>query len=223
MAEKRIITAALTGALSPKKVNPAVPVTPEEIAEDAYECWKAGAAIVHLHMRDKDDNTCSDIGLFRESQQLIKEKCDVIVNMTTTGSMTDNAKDDRDAFERRVAPVVALEPEMCSYDAGSFNWMSANPWTFQNPPAFLEILNKVCTEHHVKPEVEIFNPGMFGIVKWYTDRGLFPGNPHFQYVLGVQGGLPATPKSVFELESYRKEMFPDSTWSGFGTSKGNLP
>ena len=64
---------------------------------------------------------------------------------------------------------------------------------------------------------------MFGVIQWYTDRGLLPGPCHFQYVLGVQGGLPAVPKSVFELEEYRKEMFPDSTWSAFGTSKGNLP
>ena len=112
---------------------------------------------------------------------------------------------------------------MCSYDAASFNWMSAKPFTFQNPPAFLEKLNKACIEHHCKPEIEIFNPGMFGVIQWYTDRGLLPGPCHFQYVLGVQGGLPAVPKSVFELEEYRKEMFPDSTWSAFGTSKGNLP
>ena len=127
------------------------------------------------------------------------------------------------AYDERIAPVIELEPEMCSYDAASFNWMSAKPFTFQNPPAFLEKLNKACIEHHCKPEIEIFNPGMFGVIQWYTDRALLPGPCHFQYVLGVQGGLPAVPRSVFELEEYRKEMFPDSTWSAFGTSKGNLP
>lgn len=223
MSEKRIITAALTGALSPKAVNPNVPVTPEEIAEDAYKCWKAGAAIVHLHMRDENDQPCSDLELFRESQRLIQEKCDIIINMTTTGSLAANSRVDEEAFNERIAPVIELKPEMCSYDAASFNWMSAKPWAFQNPPEFLEKLNKACIENNCLPEIEIFNPGMFGVIQWYVDRGLFPKHCHFQYVLGVQGGLPATPKSVFELEAYRKEMFPDSTWSAFGISKGNLP
>lgn len=223
MGEKRIITAALTGSMSPKAVNPNVPVTPEEIAEDAYKCYLAGAAIVHLHMRNEKDEACSDVELFRESQRLIQEKCNVVINMTTTGTPAINSSISEEAFDERIAPVLELKPEMCSYDAASFNWMAAKPFTFQNPPGFLEKLNKACIVCDCKPEIEIFNPGMFGVIKWYTDRGLLPEPCHFQYVLGVQGGLPATPRSVFELEQYRKEMFPNSTWSAFGTSKGNLP
>ncbi len=223
MKEKRIITAALTGALSPKAVNPNVPVTPEEIAEDAYKCWKAGAAIVHLHMRDETDTPCCDVERFRKSKELIEAKCDVIVNMTTTGSMADNSSTDPEVYVKRMANVVELEPEMCSYDAASMNWMGAKPFAFQNTPEFLSMLNKVCKEHNTKPEIEIFNPGMFGVIEYFMSKGEFPGVPHFQYVLGVQGGLPAVPESVMELEMYRRRMFPDSTWSGFGTSKGNLP
>ena len=124
MSEKRIITATLTGAMSPKAVNPNVPVTPEEIAEDAYKCYKAGAAIVHLHMRNAQDEACSDVELFRESQRLIREKCDVIINMTTTGTNAANTAVCEEAYNERIAPVIELEPEMCSYDAASFNWMS---------------------------------------------------------------------------------------------------
>ena len=181
MSEKRIITAALTGAMSPKAVNPNVPVTPEEIAEDAYKCYKAGAAIVHLHMRNAQDEACSDVELFRESQRLIREKCDVIINMTTTGTNAANTAVCEEAYDERIAPVIELEPEMCSYDAASFNWMSAKPFTFQNPPAFLEKLNKACIEHHCKPEIEIFNPGMFDPVvyrPWAAARPLpFPVCP----------------------------------------------
>lgn len=223
MKEKRIITAALTGALSPKAVNPNVPVTPEEVADAAYKCWQEGAAIVHLHMRDENDIPCCDVELFRESQRLIQEKCDVIINMTTTTSMKVNAMDTTEAYESRTQHVIELKPEMCSYDAGSFNWMAADPFCFQNTPQFLSMLNEICKEYNVKPEVEIFDPGMFYVVKWYTDRGLFPGNPHFQYVTGVMGGLPAEPESIFELEKHRRKLFPESTWSGFGISKGNLP
>ena len=99
MSEKRIITAALTGAMSPKAVNPNVPVTPEEIAEDAYKCYKAGAAIVHLHMRNAQDEACSDVELFRESQRLIREKCDVIINMTTTGTNAANTAVCEEAYD----------------------------------------------------------------------------------------------------------------------------
>ncbi len=82
--------------------------------------------------------------------------------------------------------------------------MSAKPFTFQNPPAFLEKSStKPASSTTANQRSEIFNPGMFGVIQWYTDRGL-PGPCHFQYVL-VQGGLPAVPKSVFELEEYRKE------------------
>lgn len=222
MSEKRIITAALTGSLSPKAKNPAVPVTPEEIAEDAYKCYKAGAAIVHLHTRDlKTDTQTIDLEIFREAQRLIKQKCDVIVNMTTTGSLEDAPK-----VDKRLAHVRELKPEMCSYDAGSFNWCipGMGAFVFYNGPEFLEAAGKACIEHNVKPEIEIFDPGMFGVVKYHMDRGELPPHPHFQFVLGVQGGLPATPESVIELKMHMDRMFGnDCTWSGFGTSKGNLP
>ena len=204
MSEKRIITAALTGAMSPKAVNPNVPVTPEEIAEDAYKCYKAGAAIVHLHMRNAQDEACSDVELFRESQRLIilrsvskffsvpglrlayaimnNETNMTIINMTTTGTNAANTAVCEEAYDERIAPVIELEPEMCSYDAASFNWMSAKPFTFQNPPAFLEKLNKACIEHHCKPEIEIFNPGMFGVIQWYTDRGPAPAISSMSWV-----------------------------------------
>lgn len=223
MKEKRIITAALTGTMSPKAVNSNVPITPEEIAEDAVKCWKAGAAVVHLHMRDDNDQPTSEVERFKKSKELINERCDVIVNFTTSGSMAHNASVDPEAFKVRLAPTETCKPEICSYDAASFNWMQDNPWVFQNPPALLEMIHKVCNEHKILPEIEIFNPGMFDVVAFYVKKGEFPGKPYFQYVLGVPGGLPATPESVMELETYRRRMFPESQWSGFGTSRGNLP
>lgn len=220
---KIIITAALTGDLTSKAKYPSVPVTPQEIAEDAYKCWKAGASVVHLHVRDENDRSCSDVGQYREAMRLIQEKCDVIINLSTAGSVKTGSDITEEAYDSRIAPIIELKPEMCSYDAGAFNWMSNAPFTFQNTPRFLEKLNKACVENNCKPEFEIFDPGMFGVVKWFTDKGLLPGPCHFQYVLGVPGGLPAEPSSVFELEYYRRKMFPASTWSGFGVGQGNLP
>ncbi len=222
LKNKRIITAALTGSLSPKTKNPAVPVTAEEITEDAYKCWKAGASIVHLHTRDlKTDGQVIDYEIFAEAQRLIKEKCDVIVNMTTTGNL-----DEGPLIDKRVGHIKQLKPEMCSYDAGSFNWYipGMGSFVFWNPPEFLESLGQTCIECNVKPEIEIFHPGMFDAVKYHMENGQLPPHPHFQFVLGVRGALPATPESVFELKTHMDRMFGDDcTWSGFGTSKGNLP
>lgn len=220
---KVIITAALTGDLTSKTKYPSVPVTPEEIAEDAFKCWKAGASVVHLHVRDENDRSCSDVGQYREAMRLIQEKCDVIINLSTAGSVQTGSDITDASYDSRIAPIIELKPEMCSYDAGAFNWMSNSPFTFQNTPAFLEKLNKACVENNCKPEFEIFDPGMFGVVKWYTEKGLIPEPCHFQYVLGVPGGLPAEPASVFELEHYRQKMFKTSTWSAFGVGVGNLP
>ena len=221
--EKVIITASLTGDLTPKAKYPAVPVTPEEIAEDAIKCCKAGASVVHLHVRDENDRSCIDIPQLKKAQELIKSECDVIINMSTAGSVKMGSAITEEAYDYRIAPVVELEPEMCSYDCGAFNWMAKIPFTFQNTPDFCSKLNKACVEHHCKPEFEIFDPGMFSVLKFYTDNGEMPQPCHFQYVLGVPGGIAAEPYSVMELEHYRQKYFPESTWSAFGVGLGNLP
>ena len=111
MAKKTIITAALTGAWPKKENNPNVPMTPSEIADDIYACWKAGAAIAHLHMRDDDGNGTMDTAKFEETMKLFKQRypdCDIIINMTTSGAI--GATD-----ELRVAHVKKLKPEMASF------------------------------------------------------------------------------------------------------------
>lgn len=139
MNNKVIITAALTGAMTPKELNENIPLTPEEIAADAYKCWKAGAAMVHIHVRD--DNGIGEMNKekFAEVIRLIRsyKDCDVIINCTTAGE-----KDASD--EKRLAHIRELDGiEMASYDAGSFNWMPAGVHT--NSPQFLEELGNICT------------------------------------------------------------------------------
>ncbi len=205
-----IITVAPTGTLSPKAVNPNVPVTPKEIAEDTYRCWKAGASIVHLHMRDEEDKGTMDKELFRETVQRIRDKCDIIINLTSSGE--PGASD-----ERRIEHIVELKPEMATFDAGSFNWVGMN--VFMNDFTFLEKLGNALSCTGVKPEFEIFNPGMFDVVKHYYDKGVLSGPGHFQFCLGIGGGMKATPENV----SYLKALLPEgSTWSGFGISKDSV-
>ena len=211
MDNKVIITVATTGAWPSKKDNPNIPLTPKEIAEDVFECWKAGAAIAHLHMRDDDGQGTMDKEKFRETILLIREKCDIIINCTTSGDL--NATD-----ENRMAHLIELKPEMASYDAGSMNWMHNS--LFLNTPQFLEKLGATMIENQVKPEIEIFDAGMVYNALYYLKKGFLKAPLHFQFVLGAAGGNAATVENLV----YLKSLIPkDSTWSALGIGSGHIP
>lgn len=214
MNDKVIITAALTGAMTPKELNENIPLTPEEIAADAYKCWKAGAAMVHIHVRD--DNGIGEMNKekFAEVIRILRsyEDCDVIINCTTAGE-----KDAPD--EKRLAHVKTLDGiEMASYDAGSFNWMPAG--VHMNSPKFLEALGDICRERDIKPEYEIFDTGMMGIVDYFVSKGNLKTPGQYCFVLGVKGGMDATVENLMFLKS---KLPQGSTWSAFGIGKDHLP
>ena len=169
LKNKVIITAAVTGAWPKKENNPNVPMTPQEIADDVYTCWKAGAAVAHLHMRDDEGNGTMDTAKFEETVNLIHTKypdCDIVLNLTTSG---DIHADD----EIRVAHVKKLKPEMASYDCGSMNWL--NSGLFLNTPKFLTDCGLLFQELGVKPEIEAFDPGMIGNAAYYIKKGVLNG------------------------------------------------
>ncbi|MGB9867957.1 MAG: 3-keto-5-aminohexanoate cleavage protein, partial [Bacillota bacterium] len=149
--EKLIITVAPTGAWPTRKDTPYIPITPEEIAEEVYRSWQAGAAIVHVHVRDDEGRPSMDFEKFRRTVELIREKCDIVINLTTSGGL---GIDDY----TRMRPFIELRPELASYDCGSMNWMHSD--VFINHPLFLEKLGLKMQECGVKPEVEIFDLGM---------------------------------------------------------------
>jgi uncharacterized protein (DUF849 family) len=208
---KVIISAALTGAVTPKDSNPHIPLTPEEIAEDAFRCYQAGAAIVHLHMRDDEGLGKMDVERFRRTAKLIREKCDIVINMTTSG-------DNRATDDERMAHIPALKPEIASFDAGSFNWMPGG--VFINSPQFLAKLGRLMTDNGVKPEVEIFDSGMLGVAAYYVKKGIINGPLHYQFVLGVLGGMEATVENLVYLVN---RLPAGSTWSALGIGKDHLP
>jgi uncharacterized protein (DUF849 family) len=211
LKNKTIITIAPTGAWPKKKQNPNVPITPEEIAEDVYECYKAGAAIAHLHMRDDNENGTMDKERFKKTVELIREKCDIVLNLTTSGDL--DATD-----ETRQAHLKELKPELASYDAGSMNW--GNTSLFINHPKFLEDLGITMKENGVKPEIEVFDSGMFYNAMYYLKKGVLEEPLHFQFVLGAPGGTAATVENLV----YLKSLIPDnSTWSALGIGAGHLP
>ncbi|MDR3565390.1 MAG: 3-keto-5-aminohexanoate cleavage protein [Negativicutes bacterium] len=209
--ENVIISVATTGAFPTKENNPNVPLTPKEIADDVYACWQAGAAVAHLHMRDDAGRGTMNKEKFKETVGLIREKCDIVLNLTTSGDL--NATD-----ETRMAHLIELKPELASYDAGTMNWGHTS--VFMNTPQFLEKLGRVMQENNVKPEIEIFDSGMVYNSLYYLKKGVLKGPLHYQFVLGAPGGTAATVENLVYLKSLIPE---DATWSAFGIGAGHLP
>ncbi len=210
LKNKTIITAAVTGAWPKKENNPNVPLTPQEIAADVYECWKAGAAVAHLHMRDDEGNGTMSADKFRETVHLIKTEypdCDIVLNLTTSGDLHATE-------ETRQLHLKELKPEMASYDCGSMNWM--NSGLFLNPPKFLEELGMLMQELHIKPEIEAFDPGMIGNAAYYLKKGVLKAPLHFQMCMGCANGIPGSVKNLVFMKETMDALCPGSTWSAFG-------
>lgn len=213
LSNKVILTVATTGAWPKKENTPYVPVTPAEIAEEVYACWKAGASMAHIHVRDDEANASMDYHKFEETVNLIRARkdCDIVLNLTTSGGIGL-------ADDVRMKPFIELVPELASYDCGSMNWQ--NNCVFENSPAFLEKLGNTMQEAGVKPEIEIFDVGMIYNALYYLKKGVLKAPLHFQFVLGAAGGMPATVENLV----YLKNLIPaGSTWSALGIGKGHLP
>ena len=210
MAKKTIITVATTGAWPKKENNPNVPMTPREIAEDVYDCWQAGAAIAHLHMRDDEGNGSMDTAKFRETVEILRGEhpdCDIVLNMTTSGALI---KDE----DRRKAHLRELRPEMGTFDCGSMNWLHSA--VFLNSPQFLESLGKDMQEWGIKPEIEVFDPGMIGNAAYFLKKGVLKAPLHFQFCMGCANGIPGSMKNLVFMKETMETLCPGSTWSCFG-------
>ena len=178
-------------------------------------CAQAGAAVIHIHVRDDEGkNTmetqrfCHVINLVREA--LAKANVDAVINPTTSGSKFPE--------DMRLAHLPILKPEMCSYDPGSMNW--ANSYVFLNTPTFLERLGAICQEQGIKPECEVFDGGMMGNIAYYAQKGILADPIHYQFVLGVSGGMPGNADSLAYL---LPKMRPGSTWSITGIGRCHMP
>lgn len=209
--EKVIITCALTGAWPKKANNPAIPETPKEIADSAYEAYQAGASIVHIHTRDENENGCMDTEQFVEIGERIREKCDVITCFTTSGDLVSSD-------EKRMEHIPLVNTEMASYDCGSFNWGDSD--IYKNSPQFLMKLGEVMKELKIKPEIEIMNDSMVYLAKHYIEMGILDTPAHFQFCLGMAGGIEATVENLMHLRSLIPE---GSTWSAFGLGHAHMP
>ncbi|UWG99118.1 3-keto-5-aminohexanoate cleavage protein [Dehalobacter sp. DCM] len=209
--EKVILTVATTGAWPTKKDTPYVPLQPEEIAEEVFACYQAGASMAHIHVRDDEDKASMSFEKFEKTVKLIRERCNIVLNLTTSGGL--GLSD-----EERMKPFMELKPEMASYDCGSMNWSHSS--VFINSPSFLEKLGTAMKENGVKPEIEVFDAGMVYNALYYLQKGILDSPPHFQFVLGAPGGMTATVENLVFLKSLIPK---EATWSALGIGKGHLP
>lgn len=207
--DKVIVTAALTGAVTTKADNPNLPTQPQEICKSAIECSDAGAAMVHLHMRNEDDTPTMRFDRFEETVNLIRAaKCPALLNLTSSGGQGFG-------LEERIRPFKELKPEMASFDAGTMNWLHSV--VFMNEPGFLELCGKEMIACGVKPEIEVFDMGMLNTAKYYLKKGILQGPAHFQICLGAPGGMEATTENLLYMVNHLPE---DCTWSTFGIGRG---
>jgi 3-keto-5-aminohexanoate cleavage enzyme len=201
--EKLIITVATTGAMTTKENTPYLPTTPAEIAEEVYLAYQAGAAVAHIHVRTDEGKATMDMEKFRETVGLVRERCDIIVNMTSSGGLGFSD-------EERIAPHVDIKPDMGTFDAGSMNFYKG---VFLNPPLFLEKLGAAYIENGIKPEVEVFDAGMVWNAKRLLKDGFLQSPIHFQCCMHVHGGMEGNARNLVHLVDSLPE---GSTWSAFG-------
>ena len=206
--DKLIITAALTGAEVTREQQPALPVSPEEIAQAAADCVAAGAAIVHLHARRPDGSSTQEAAAYKAIIDAVRARCDAIVQVSTGGAVGMSA-------EERLAPVT-LAPEMATLSLGSVNFGGD---VFVNHPADIEIFAKAMAAQGVKPELEIFDAGMMATAQRLLRKGLLAAPAHFDLVLGVPGAMPGTPEALMYL---RSQLPPGATWTVAGIGAAQL-
>ncbi len=207
--QKLIITAALTGAEVTREQQPALPVTPQEIAAAAEECAKAGASIVHLHAREADGTPTQDRETYRRIIAAIRERCDVIVQVSTGGAVGMTSAE-------RLAPVT-LAPEMATLSMGTVNFGDD---VFMNHPADMETFLHAMQQHGVKPEFEIFDTGMITTLNRWLKKGLLQGPQHVDFVLGIPGGMAGTPQALLYMV---EQLPPAATWTVAGIGSAQLP
>ena len=208
MAQPVIITVAITGALPTKADNPAVPVTPAEQIESTHEAFEAGAALVHIHVRNPDQSPGSSPELYGRVQEGVRKHCPGMIVQFSTGGRG------REQSER--GAMLYLKPDMASLATGSVNFPTR---IYENPPDFVEGLARTMLENDIKPEVEVFDLAMLYNAASLVKKGLLGEHPHVQFVMGIANAMPAR-RSIFDfLRSEIAEVLPGATWVAAGVGR----
>jgi uncharacterized protein (DUF849 family) len=223
------ITCAITGAGDSTGRSPHVPKSPVQIADACIEAARAGAAIVHVHVRDPETGKgCRKLEYYDEVVERVRASgTDVIINLTCgMGGMLSldpenpaimTEESDMATPYQRVEHVGRLRPEICTIDCGSMNFGTNIAVNRTND---LEKMCRHALEWGVKPELEVFDMGQVGIALTLISRGVVPGDPLFQFCLGIDGGAPATAESITAM---RAMIPPNANWAAFGISNHEMP
>jgi len=216
--DKVILSCALTGAVTTKAHCPAIPYSPVEIGEEAKRAFDAGATIVHVHARTDDGQPTWSVETFARIMQEIKERCPVLINWSTGGVGPMNERVNH----------LSLRPAIAALNMGSMNyakWQAANKqfafqFVFANP--FDDIIGfaRAMLEHGAKPEMECFDVGHLHSHTVLVDLGLIERPYHFSFILGVLGGIPATPRHLAFLA---QDVPAGSRWKVIGISRQQWP
>ncbi|MCZ6469818.1 MAG: 3-keto-5-aminohexanoate cleavage protein [Gammaproteobacteria bacterium] len=225
MSNQVILTCAVTGGHNNQAKHPDYPITPEQIAKNCTDAASAGAAIVHIHVRDPETGMRSgEPALFREVVKRIRDSdVDVLINLTTSeGARFSPGEVDASVGGPgttlvqpldRLQHIEELRPDICTLDVGSFNFGET---IFVNTPAHLRIMAARIQELGVKPELEVFEPGHIMFAHKLIEEGLIEGKPMFQLCLGIPHASPATA----EILTVMKNLLPENAnWSAFGISR----
>ncbi len=239
MPRKVIITCAVTGAIHTPTMSPYLPITPEEIAEAALGAAEAGAAIVHLHARRREDGApTQDPALFREFVPVIKAKSDVVINLTTGGAPTM-------LVEERLQPALQLKPEVASLNMGSMNFglyemigrfkefkhdwelpylKNSDDRVFKNTFKDIAYILESCSDNQTRFEIECYDIGHLYTAAHFLDRGLVKPPLLIQSVFGLRGGIGAHMEDVMHMRRTADRLFGnDYLWSVLGAGRNQIP
>ncbi len=206
-----IISVAITGSVPSKKDNPAVPISPAEQIESTHQAYEAGAALVHIHVRDADGQVSSDPELFAQVQAGIEQHCPEMIIQLSTGGRGRQ-------LEERGA-MLYLRPDMASLATGSVNFPTS---VYENPPEFIQGLARRMLEYEIKPEVEVFDLAMMYNAAALVRSELLKAPPHVQFVFGLKNALPARKTILQFMLEELNEILPGATWTAAGIGRHQL-
>ncbi|WP_179400952.1 3-keto-5-aminohexanoate cleavage protein [Burkholderia guangdongensis] len=228
-ARKTIITCAVTGNITRPDQHPGLPITPAQIANASLEAAQAGAAAVHIHVRDPSTGRPSmDVALYREVIERIRAvDPELIINLTTGpgGRFIPSDDDPKVAApgttllppEKRVEHILALKPDICSLD---LNTMNSGAEVVINTPKNVTRMANVIREAGVKPELEIFDTGDIHLARDLIASGVLDGPGLWTLVTGVKYGFSASPETLL----YARDLLPaGAVWSAFGIGRFEFP
>ncbi len=211
MSNPCIITVAITGSVPVKADNPAVPITVAEQIESTHAAFEAGAALVHVHVRNDDGSVSSDPERFARFAEGVRRHCpDMIIQFSTGG---------RSGRGRERGGMLAHRPDMASLATGSVNFATT---IYENDPALIRELAEMMREYRIKPEIEIFDLAMLYNAARLVEEGLLTPPVHVQFVMGIPGAQPAR-RDVLEFElSQLGQVLPEATWTAAGIGRHQL-